>query len=239
MIKKVQMQIGLGQARRICQMSATNRLAFIAEGLPIIHASAKGFWFASAQLRENPREAAVLAGFAQEEAAKILILLDVVRCPEKRIADRISKLVNWFYKHHQRLIYAQLAEWWFDDLAALQEAVKPLRKDHDLEGNMGEFIVPNSTLYRRESKLYADVEAYEDGTPVWHAPTVWHAPIVPASDFASRMPTIVQVVDAMAACGIFTLEGLAITSEVWGQLEFQDKETLRDAERLTQQLLGR
>lgn len=33
---------------------------------------------------------------------------------------------------------------------------------------MGGFIVPNDTHYRRKSKLYADVEAYEDGTPVWN-----------------------------------------------------------------------
>ena len=50
MTKKL--QIGQRQASRICPMSAANRLAFIADGLPIIHASAMG---SSAQLRENPR----------------------------------------------------------------------------------------------------------------------------------------------------------------------------------------
>ncbi|TAI59686.1 hypothetical protein CWO89_44920 [Bradyrhizobium sp. Leo170] len=73
-------------------MSATDRLAFIAEGLPIIHASAKGFWSGSVELRGKPREAEVLAGFAKEEAAKILILLDIVRCPEKRISGKVT---NW------------------------------------------------------------------------------------------------------------------------------------------------
>lgn len=58
------------------------------------------------------------------------------------------------------------------DVADLRNTVEPLRKGHDLEGNMGEFIVPNDTLYRRENKLYADVEAYEDGTPVWNVPVV-------------------------------------------------------------------
>lgn len=51
MTKKL--QIGQGQASHIRQMSAANRLAFIADGLPIIHASAMG---SPAELRENPRE---------------------------------------------------------------------------------------------------------------------------------------------------------------------------------------
>jgi hypothetical protein len=151
-------------------MSMADRLAFIAEGLPIIHASAKGFWSASVELRTMPREAEVLEGFAKEEAAKILILLDAMRCPEKLVAGKLNMLIGRFYGHLERLIYAQLAEWWCEDIARLRKAVEPLRKAHDLEGNMGEFIVPNSTLYHRESKLYADVEAYEDGTPVWNAP---------------------------------------------------------------------
>ncbi|MGY2803563.1 hypothetical protein [Bradyrhizobium sp. USDA 4506] len=231
MMKKL--QIGQRQASRICQMSATDRLAFIAEGLPIIHASAKGFWSASAELREKPREAEVLAGFAKEEAAKILILLDIIRCPEKRIAGKVNKLVGRFYGHLERLIYAQLSDWWSIDVADLRKAVEPLRKAHDLEGTMGEFIMPNSAIYQRESKLYADVEAYEDGTPVWNAP------VVHPSAFRSRMPSVVRVVDAMAACGMFTVAGLQATSEVWGQLEFQEKESLQDAERLTEQLVAR
>jgi hypothetical protein len=41
MTKKL--QVKQRQASRICQMSMADRLAFIAEGLPIIHARAKGF----------------------------------------------------------------------------------------------------------------------------------------------------------------------------------------------------
>ncbi|WP_244608682.1 hypothetical protein [Bradyrhizobium algeriense] len=231
MAKKL--QIGQRQASRICQMSATDRLAFIAEGLPIIHASAKGFWSASLELNAMPREAEVLEGFAKEEAAKILILLDVVRCPEKRVAGKLSMLIGRFYGHLERLIYAQLAEWWSEDIARLRKAVEPLRTTHDLEGSMGELIVPNSTLYRRESKLYADVEAYEDGTPLWNAPAGHQNP------FGRRMPAVVAVIETMAACGMFTLTGLQASSQVWGELEFKERETLWDAERLTRELLER
>ena len=60
-------------------------LDFIAEGLPIILSSARSFWSAEEKLADNPREASVLEGFAEEECAKALILLDLVRCPPSKV----------------------------------------------------------------------------------------------------------------------------------------------------------
>jgi hypothetical protein len=73
-------EIGLRQAKRLCQLNHRRRLEFLAAGLPIILQSVQGFWQSSQQLRESHgREAKVLEGFAKEEAAKILILMDAVR----------------------------------------------------------------------------------------------------------------------------------------------------------------
>ncbi len=226
-------KIGQRQANRLCQMSPTDRLTFIAEGLPVILASAQGFWGASVGLAAMPREAEVLKGFAKEEAAKILVLMDLLRCPEALITDRLGMLVNRFYGHLERLIYAQVTEWWSEDIARLRKAVEPLRKTHYLEGNLGEYILPNSTLYDRESKLYADIEAYEDGAALWNAPTVY------PSHFPPMKPRVLVVAEAMSALGMFTPAGLKAVAEVWAPLAFTDTETLHDGERLTRQLLER
>lgn len=66
--------IGLGHAAKLGQMKATERYAFLEEGLPLILTSAQGFWNAAQTLTEYHREADVLEGFACEEAAKALIL---------------------------------------------------------------------------------------------------------------------------------------------------------------------
>jgi hypothetical protein len=66
------LNFGLGQARILCRTPTNERLDLIAEGLPIILESARGFWTASEQLADKPREADVLEGFTEEEAAKIL-----------------------------------------------------------------------------------------------------------------------------------------------------------------------
>jgi hypothetical protein len=213
-------------------MSFEDRLAFIAEGLPIILASAEGFQKASCQIADYPREAEVLEGFAKEEAAKILILIDAVRCPPDRVASKISLITTRFYRHRERLIYAKVAEWWFENVARMRVAVESLRKTHYLEGNMGEYIAPNSTLYQHESKLYADVEVYEDGPPVWNAPR--GSPVR-----FHHVPAALSVCKAMSALGIFTLGGLRAISEIWGQEFFTETESNRDAERLTKALLDR
>ena len=99
--------IGLRQAKRLCQMPHEKRLEFLSEGLPIILVNAQKYWQASRQLKDMPREARVLQGLAEEEAAKVLILMDAVRCPRSLISSKMSDIASWFYNHLARLIYAE------------------------------------------------------------------------------------------------------------------------------------
>src|SRR5713101_5680762 len=126
--------IGLGQARQICSMPAKRRFEFIAEGLPTIFRSAQSLIKASQTLSDFSREAEILEGHAQEECAKILILIDVVRCPPKRIASRIGPMMKWFYDHLARLIYADAQSWNAGSMVQLQAYVDEERKSHYLEG---------------------------------------------------------------------------------------------------------
>jgi hypothetical protein len=207
--------IGLRQAKRLCQLPARKRLAFIADGLPIILESAHGFWNASQQLDAHPREARVLEGFAEEEAAKILILMDVVRCPPKLVSSKLKRIVGWFYDHLARLIYAEAATWKPMHLAQLREYVARQRRGHYIEGYAGEYIMPNWAVYERESSLYADVEACQDGTLQWSAP---RHPYVGMAQIGASAPPALRVAEAMQQLGLFTARGLKATSEIWGAL---------------------
>jgi hypothetical protein len=230
----VRLNIGLRRAKLLCQMPTKERLDFIAEGLPVILESARGFWRASEKLADdNPREADVLEGFAEEEAAKILILIDAVRCPAKLISEKLGIIVNNFYNHLARLIYAEAQGWKPMHVSQLQEYVNSSRQSHYLEGYVGEFIAPNWNLTTRESQLYADIEAYEDGVPQWNKP-VSHV-----SGLPRLTPQALHVAESLSVTGIFTRQGLDATAEIWGQVEFRDTETYADARRLAQQLLTR
>ncbi len=143
-------QIGFKQAAQISNMSAKERLDFIAGGLPIVFASAQSLMAASRALGDHPREAEILEGHAVEECAKLLILVDLLRCPPKRIAARIGPMMRWFYSHQARLIYAEAQSWKPVTGAQLQEYVDHHRPTYYLEGGMSEYIMPNWTLFRRE-----------------------------------------------------------------------------------------
>ncbi|MHC2841737.1 hypothetical protein [Bradyrhizobium diazoefficiens] len=199
--------------------------------------SAQCFWQSSQLLRQSHgREAKVLEGFAKEEAAKILILIDSVRCPPKLIASKLSQIVGWFYDHLARLIYAEAVSWKPMHLAQLREYVDRERRGHYLEGRAGEYIMPNWTIYERESRLYVDVEAYQDNALNWSAPGD------PYSDLpflASLTPPALRVAAAMEQVGMFTLKGLKAVSDIWGSLEYRDKEDHHDGSKLTERLLER
>lgn len=222
------------QAIKLCQMSQKDRLAFLAEGLPIIAESAESFWSASRQLQDKPREMGVLENFANEEAAKALILIDAVRCPAKLISSKLNKVVGHFYDHLARLIYAESQDWKPMHMKQLREYVDQERKAHYLEGDGGEYILPNSTVARRESILYADIEAYENDALVWNMP---HR-LQNQYGFDHR-PAVLDTVDALFAVGAFTETGLKIVSEIWGQVEFQESEDHQDAQILTELMLNR
>lgn len=214
-------------------MSASARLDFIAEGLPIILSSARGFWSAAERLADKPREASVLEGFAEEESAKALMLLDLVRCPPSKIDGRIGRIVKHFYSHLARLIYAKAQSWRPVNVTQLQDYVDSERQGHYLEGGMSEYIMPNWAIYSRESTLYADIEQQEDGEPHWNDPTHLANVGLPVP------PLALTLVEALDAVGVISRAGLQATSEIWGAVDFLSNEHSGHVRDLTGQLATR
>jgi hypothetical protein len=233
--KTTKVTFGNRRANILCNLKHAERIELIAEGLPVILRSAQSFWHAAQSLKDSPREAQVLIGFAEEEAAKILILIDLVRCPRQRAETLCGKIVATFYDHLSRLIYAEAQNWRPTDIRELQSYIDSSRQGHYLEGNMGEYIVPNWTKYRREATMYADIEVYEDENPQWNNPFLFGA-----SKFSIFPPRVLEIAEATEAVGMFSLSGLKHTSEVWGSVEFIENENFfSDAQPLTKQLFDR
>lgn len=228
--QRIHVPYGAKKAGAMREMSHAERLDFIAEGLPIILSSARSFWSAAEKLPNSPREASVLEGFAEEESAKALILLDLVRCPPSKVEGRIGRIVKNFYSHLARLIYAKAQSWRPVNVDQLQEYVDSERQGHYLEGGMSEYILPNWSIYSRESALYADVEQHEDGAPQWGDPTRF------SSVRIHMRPSALTLVEALHAVGVFSRAGLEATSEIWGTVDFLAKEHDRNVRELTRRL---
>jgi hypothetical protein len=190
-------------------MSGEARRVFIATGLPILFDSAKSLLSASAMLTDSPREADILEHQAQEECAKALILVDLMRCPANLVAARTGPMMHWFYDHLARLIYSEAQHWRPVTAADLQNYIDDQRKSHYLEGEYGEYIMPNSALFRRESVLYADVTADEEGNLEWLSPQV------KPTGLGHMNPMSFKIVDALSALGVFTPAGMKIMHDVW------------------------
>jgi hypothetical protein len=223
---------GNRRAGILAHLKQPQRLDLVAEGLPIIAASARSFWDASQALEKGSREATVLEGFAEEEAAKALILVDLVRCPPKQVAHRAAAMIKTFYDHLGRSIYADAQHWCPTDVDQLREYVDQAREGHALEGYVGEYIVPNWTRYSREAALYADIEVYEDGVPHWSAPKGK----MTKSIFGGP-PNALTVVEAMQLAGMFERKGVEIVHRAWGEVDFVGSEGFEEQRRLTRQML--
>lgn len=218
--------IGLGHLSAICRMDEKERLAFLDEGLHVILASAEGFWTAAEALGDQPREADVLDGFAREEAAKILILLDLHRCPKAHKAERIGTFVRWYYDHLARLLYAAAVGWRPVTKGELRSYIDRERRSHVVDGPVGEWIMPAGPVVERERRLYADVERFDDHNLLWNVPRSWRERLQWAH---IRRPDILNLAVAMRNLGFFTAEGLRIMSDVWGGQSLNDDLTRCDA----------
>jgi hypothetical protein len=213
-------------------MSQEARLSFIAEGMPILLASAQGYQDAATSIAERTREADVLVSFADEEAAKILILLDIVRCPPALVNQNVGKLIRWFYDHLARLIYAKAVGWKPTNIDELQRQVRLESVEYSLEGFAGEYILPSGPIFDRESSLYADIQTYDNGELAWHEPRARLSLFGPEVSRALRLCTILR------RLGLLDLDGLRVISEIWSERRFVSTETSLSSKTLIQNMLA-
>ena len=84
----------------------------ISEGISYIVENALSFDRTARRLcqAQEYRAAEILRGFAEEEAAKVLILMDAVRCPSDRLEES-RDIKHAFYNHIAKRIYAMMCSW--------------------------------------------------------------------------------------------------------------------------------
>lgn len=223
------------RGRVLAQLAPARQLDIIAEGLPVLLKSADELMAAAKALDDHLRAAAILIGQATEELAKILILMDIVRCPPKHRGRLIGQMFKWFYDHLPRLLYAEAQGWKPMTVTQLQEYLDNSRRLHDIDGFAGEFIMPNSTLFAREIRLYADIVTHEDGEPMWSKPSDWMQ-----ARFGGGRTSTWYVAKALSDMGAFSRAGLDIVSEIWSAVDFVGEiECYSLPRKLTQQMLER
>ncbi|WP_418959140.1 hypothetical protein [Streptomyces tritici] len=194
------------------------RLGLIAEGLELLaeHVSTLRDDLLHLQDAGRSRGAAVIDGLASEEAAKMLILLDVVRMGWSE-PDAVRRQLRNFYSHLARGIYARLTAGRPADLAEVRSYAESLRRSLYLDGpNDVDWIFRNSVEADREDSLYVDYVTSE-------GESVWITPARLSDGTLSFGPSmVVDLALALHRLGCLSAKGLEIVSKEWAGFPLGD-----------------
>lgn len=173
------------------------------------------------------RGAAVIRGLANEESAKVLILVDLVRCPcDDRKARK--RTLAAFRDHLAKAIYSDACNWNRCSYLEVTSAVERERCPYYLDGpNDVDWIFENSALGRRQSQMYVD---YVQDITVADGEHHWVSPLcdVPDAGYNDSTPTSLIVARALHRVGMTTPEGLAVVASLWRGFEPQPQHTWQE-----------
>ena len=191
----------------------------LAEGIPLIEENAVGLDETARRLHqeEEYRVSEVIRGFAEEEAAKVLILIDLVRCPYDW--EQRAEIAKRFYGHIAKRTYAMTCS--YPRIASFKELCELVERElrpYYLDGpNWVDWIFPNSIAVEREQSLYVDyVRDITDQTGDYR----WRVP--PASLFNPpryKSPDCVTLCQALSEAGAGSADGLAVIASIWRGFE--------------------
>jgi AbiV family abortive infection protein len=160
--------------RRIVNTPMADRNAIVAEGLALLVEHIGQLRLGTDQLNAagQYRAAAILDVISAEEAAKVLILLDLVRLGWSD-SEAVNRQISYFGSHVPRGIYSRLAEYNLGHFGEARFHVERLRKDRYLDGPTDvDWIFRNEIETEREELLYVDYVAYEANDVRWVSPAI-------------------------------------------------------------------
>ena len=180
---------------------------------------------------ENSRGARILQSVVAEEAAKILILVDLVRAGS-RDQSVVRRQLGYFSSHVPRGIYVHATSINPGTFREVREYIEMFRPARYLDGpNDADWIFRNRIESEREEAFYVDYVQDEDG----------HRWVTPAHDsFASAWPSalMVKLVGSLHRLGLLTHAGLGLVGDEWSAHVVGDEFTWADNVARTQAIVS-
>ena len=203
----------------LCQLSDADLFEEIAIGIGHVMNSVNELDAATRTLYEagHHHPARVLESLAAEEAAKVLILVDAVRCPRNKQKER-SRTLGYFYNHLAKGIYVEASAWHPENFAEVRRLVDWLRRDYYLEGPSPaelHWVFPNQITQWREDDLYVGYIRDDQGRHHWAPPHVIGTSYL--------TPAAIDLARTLHRAKATTPEGLSIVAEVWRPVEVRNE----------------
>ena len=148
------------------------------------------------------RASDILRGLAEEEAAKVLILLDVVRCPTD--SGFRHRTLGYFFDHLAKRVYALTSS--FPNVLTFAEVCELARfecRPFFLDGPNGvDWIFSNTIKSHREGSMYVDYVRDITGDD---ANCFWNSPVdMEAGDWMYESSDAVKLGQALVDVGVTT-----------------------------------
>ena len=205
--------------KQLAQLSDDEMFEFISEGMNAILINALIIESDAQELASSGRirGARILRLFAEEEAAKFLILMDVVRC--KRASCEFSRQLKYFYDHLAKRIYAWSCTSNQSDLLSVRKTIEFFRKESYIHPGTGELLQDGEQIPdEREDTLYIDC-LEEEGELKWTTPArideVYQRLGLPK-------PYALLVIGALHYSGFTSGAALRIIADRWRKVEITD-----------------
>jgi hypothetical protein len=173
--------------------------------------------------------ATILSVIGEEEAAKVLVLLDAVRCPPSKDKER-RRTLGYFYDHVAKAIYAETCQWRPADFAEVMRLIELERPKWYLDGPTGtEWLFYNRNLQQREDALYVGYER-EETDESEKREGYWRSPLhsIAGSHLTKNVFAVCRALDQM---GVLAREALVVVATIWRQIELCPLTTSADMER--------
>jgi hypothetical protein len=215
-------------------MPKADRHEVLAEGLQLLVEHIGTLYADLLYLAEGDRRrgAAVVDTVASEEAAKLLIILDIVRMGWDD-EELVRRQLRRFYNHLARGMYARLYRGRPADLKEVCNYAEMLRPSHYLDGpNEVDWIFRNEIVAEREEKIYVDYMMAEDQR-------FWSTPARKVDDFQVRPSLIIKLALALDQVGATSIDGLRITSEAWHGVTLIPSTHWQEVENINRQIVNR
>lgn len=222
----------------LCRLSDTQLFQEVAKGITFILENVERLDAAARKLSNTNdyHPAKILGGLAKEEATKVHILLDAVRCPSNRNEEK-ARTLGYFYDHLAKGIYARACGLQLPTFGEFSQYIDREREDCYLDGpNDVDWIVSNDITREREDDLYVGYvcdDTQEDG----NGKRYWKSPRVEMMDGYYSTPTIVHIANALHGVGATTAEGLTIIAEIWRPFEPRTETTAQELSELNNRTL--
>ena len=182
--------------------------------------------------------AKTLRALSGEEAAKVFILVDTVRCPPSEHVHR-SRTLKGYYDHLAKHIYSEACWWRSADFAEVQRAIERERLPYYLDGpNDVDWIFSNSAKADRERSMYVD---YLQDITKHHGNRYWVSPLTDLEPRKYQLSTARSLVTAQALhrVGLTTPAGLSIVADVWRSFRPKPSTTFPELSRKITETLER